>query len=33
MRGACSKDEGEEEFIWDFGGKAKTKETTRKTYT
>jgi hypothetical protein len=29
----CSTIWGEEEFIWDIGGKAKMKETTRKTKT
>jgi hypothetical protein len=29
--GACSKNGGEEECIWDSGGKARRKETTRKT--
>jgi hypothetical protein len=31
MGGACSANGGEEECIYDFGGKAGRKETTRKT--
>jgi hypothetical protein len=31
MGRACSMNGGDEEFIWDIGGKARRKETTRKT--
>jgi hypothetical protein len=31
MGGACSTNGGEEEYIYDFGGTAVRKETTRKT--
>jgi hypothetical protein len=31
MGRACSKNVGEYECIWDIGGKARRKETTRKT--
>jgi hypothetical protein len=31
MGGACSTNGGEEECIWDIGGQARRKETTRKT--
>jgi hypothetical protein len=33
MGGSCSTNGGEEERIWVIGGKAKEKETTRKTKT
>jgi hypothetical protein len=33
MNRACSMNNGEEECIWDIGGKSRRKETTRKTKT
>jgi hypothetical protein len=33
MGGACSTNGGEEECIWDIGGKARRKETTGKSMT
>jgi hypothetical protein len=33
MGGPCSTNEGEEERVWIIGGKARGKETTRKTKT